>query len=67
MAPRLGPLKPTGPMMGPLNFIGPGVTVPPAPPLGGLAADVYQIFIVVLLSSVLQVFINSDTEISSYW
>ena len=36
MGPRLGPLKPTGPMMGrlmgPLKSMGPGVIVPPAPP-----------------------------------
>ena len=28
----MGPLKPTGPMMGPLKSIGPGLIVPAAPP-----------------------------------
>ena len=40
----MGPLKPMGPMIdplvGPLNSIGPGVIVPSAPPLKGLAPHI---------------------------
>ena len=40
MGPLLGPLKPTAFLkpMGPLKSMGPGVIVPPAPPLGGPGA-----------------------------
>ena len=46
MGPLLGPLKPTaflkpiGPFMGPLKSMGPGVIVPPDPPLSAALAEV---------------------------
>ena len=46
----MGPFRAMGSLMGPLKSMGPGVIIPPAPPLGGPALQYALVCTVHLLS-----------------